>query len=95
MVYVPWKKEDWRLRELLRSAGSIEDLFRVYMEHLKYITENRPELQKFALKVFWSKFYTGFGSLTRAKDALWGLPEGNPVWSQIKNAFLDQIKINY
>lgn len=95
MAYEPWTREDWRIREALRSAGNIEDLFRIYRENQPYILKNRPELAKFALRVFWSKFCTvsNFAFLVRAKDALWGLPESDPVFETIRNIFLNQIKI--
>lgn len=97
MVYEPWTQEDWRIRETLRSAASIEGLFQVCRENRQYIIENRPELAKFALRVFWQKFCSvpKFAFLIRAKDALWGLPESDPLFGTIRNIFLDQIKINY
>lgn len=97
MAYEPWTQEDWRIREALRSAGNIEDLFRIYRENRQYILESRPELVKFVLRVFWLKFCVvpNFAFLARGKDALWGLPENDPVFGTIRNIFLSQIKINY
>lgn len=97
MVYEPWTQEDWRIREALRSAESIEKLFQVYRENRKYIIENRPELTRFTLRVFWCKFcrVPDFRLLIWANEATYCLPGNDPVRREIKNAFLDQITINY
>lgn len=97
MTYKPWRQEDYRIREALRSANSIEQLFLAYRENQLYISTNQPELAKFALRVFWVKFCAvpNFVFLVRAKDVLFGLPENDMVFRTIRNIFLDQIKINY
>lgn len=92
-----WTKKDWELRELLRSAGNIKELFHVYRQNRQHISENRPELAKFTLRVFWQKFCTvpDFRFLIWANEATYSLPDTDPVRRQIKYTFLDQIKINY
>ena len=95
MPPIAWTKKDWELRELLRSAGSIEELFRVYRQNREYIAENRPELAKFTLRVFWNKLYNvrSFGRLVLAKDATDGLPANDMVWREIRLTMLDQITV--
>ena len=92
-----WTKKDWELRELLRSAGSIKELFHIYWQNIQYISESRPELAKFTLRVFWQKFCTtpNFVFLIWANEATYGLPDDDPVRRTIKHTFLDQIKMNY
>ncbi|KKR03136.1 MAG: hypothetical protein UT31_C0029G0013 [Parcubacteria group bacterium GW2011_GWF2_39_13b] len=97
MAHEPWKAEDWRIREALRSAEGIENLFCVYQENREYILKNRPEFAKFALRVFWQKFcrVPDFRFLIWANEATYYLPDDDPVRREIKNTFLDQIKVNY
>lgn len=93
----PWTKEDWRIRELLRSADSIKELFRAYWENREYILKNTPELARFTLRIFWHKFcrVPDFRFLIWANEATYGLPDSDPVRQAIKHTFLGQIKINY
>lgn len=97
MAYEPWTQEDWRIREALRIADSIDGLFRVYRENRQYILKNRPELARFTLRVFWCEFcrVPDFRFLIWGNEATYGLPDDDPVRREIKNAFLDQITINY
>ncbi len=92
-----WSKKDWDLRELLRSAENIKELFRIYWDNRQYISENRPELARFVLRVFWHRFcrVPNFRFLILANEATYGLPDSDPVRWEIKRTFLDQIRINY
>jgi hypothetical protein len=90
----PWTEKDWRIRELLRSAESIKELFRVYWENREYILANTPELAKITLRFFLKKFcpVPDFRFLIWANEATYGLPNNDPVRFWVKNTFLDQIK---
>lgn len=90
MAYEPWTQEDWRIRETLRSADSIKNLFCAYRENRQYILKNRPELAKFTLRVFWQKFclVPDFRILIWANEATYDLPDFDPVRQEIKDTFL-------
>lgn len=94
---VTWTEKDWQIREELRSAVSIQELFKIYCQNRQHILENRPELAKFTLRVFWHNFCStpDFRYLIWANEATYGLPDSDPVRLTIKNTFLSQIKINY
>lgn len=89
-----WTEKDWRVRELLRSAKSIEELFHAYKENKEHILGNL-QLLRFVFRVFYYKFYTGFGSLVWANQQLWGLPDSDPVRKGIGHDLVSQIGINY
>lgn len=93
----PWTKKDWEIRELLRSAESIKDLFHAYRENREYILKNTPELTKIALRFFWEKFCAvpNFNVLILANEATYGLPDSDPIRFWVRNTFLSQIRINY
>lgn len=92
-----WTQEDWNIREELRKSNTMQELFHVYWQNRQYILENRPELAKFTLRVFWNKFcrVPDFRYLIWANEATYGLPDSDPIRSTIKHTFLNQIKINY
>jgi hypothetical protein len=93
-AYREWVKEDWDVRELLRSAKSIKELFCVYRENRELILADSI-LRRFVLRVFYHNFCRGFVDLVRAKDEVYYLPKTDPIRWALIEAFLDQIKINY